>query len=365
MIHSLQQPPGKHHSAGYTLIEMLIASVLVAALMSTVWGLLAMYNSWLTAGRTQAEQRQLIRSLTERLTADLHILTLPDSGRTIKFLSSPTDSLTAEPIIEPSPTTDSEILMDPLTQSMEPSAEAIPDPLTWLQSLQLPTDPATPLNISLFGTQSRLRLVLPPDADQSPQFPGSYTTPGGPSVVIWEFIPWGSAGQTNLPLSSGLTRLEWNHQTFRNLTASLIGSTATAATVENSSPQPQQPRIDAIPEAVAVVFEYFDGRTWQPAWNSDAQATLPAAVRIRMHVVSPPDAETLSLRFPAKPPTEPTPQTIPEPVPEPESESTNLNLAASPPLKLHTIEHIVLLQPITGAMPGLTDPDAELPGAFP
>ncbi len=42
---------GRHR--GYTLIEMIISMVLVSALMSSVWGVMSMSNSLLTAGRAQ------------------------------------------------------------------------------------------------------------------------------------------------------------------------------------------------------------------------------------------------------------------------------------------------------------------------
>lgn len=65
---------------GYTLVEMLIASILVAALMSVVWGMLSMYNGYLTAGQTQATQQQLIRSLLQQLESDLQSVSTPDTN---------------------------------------------------------------------------------------------------------------------------------------------------------------------------------------------------------------------------------------------------------------------------------------------
>ena len=62
---------GKHRNAGYTLTEMIIAMVLVSALMSTVWGVMSLYNGLLTAGRDRTSQQQLVRSLFELINEDL------------------------------------------------------------------------------------------------------------------------------------------------------------------------------------------------------------------------------------------------------------------------------------------------------
>lgn len=69
--------------AGYTLIEMLIASVLVATLMTAVWGMMSMYNSYLVVGQNQSREQQLVRSLFQLIADDLQSVALPDSGRSV------------------------------------------------------------------------------------------------------------------------------------------------------------------------------------------------------------------------------------------------------------------------------------------
>ena len=64
----------------YTLIEMLIASVLVAALMSVVWSMMSMYNGYLRAGQSQAVEQQLIRSVLQLLEDDLQSVAMPDTN---------------------------------------------------------------------------------------------------------------------------------------------------------------------------------------------------------------------------------------------------------------------------------------------
>ncbi|MEY2724739.1 MAG: hypothetical protein RLZZ458_606, partial [Planctomycetota bacterium] len=82
--------------AGYTLIELLIAAVLTASLMTVIWGLLSMYNGWLTAGRAQSEERQLRRSLRVQLQEDLEAVALMDIVRETQFLESAAEASFAE-----------------------------------------------------------------------------------------------------------------------------------------------------------------------------------------------------------------------------------------------------------------------------
>ena len=141
--------------AGYTLIELLIASVLSATLMTITWGLLSMYSGWLTAGRVQSEERQLKRSLLVQLQDDLESVAFVDGGRQVQFLESLADETeaTAESLVP-------EDLEDPLVSAMEPSLEAEDVP-SWLQSLQLPKDLRGVPGISLAGTATMLRLIIP------------------------------------------------------------------------------------------------------------------------------------------------------------------------------------------------------------
>ena len=57
--------------SAYTLLELLIASILLAMLMAAVWNLMSMYSSFLIAGRSQAAEQQLSRSLMDLVATDL------------------------------------------------------------------------------------------------------------------------------------------------------------------------------------------------------------------------------------------------------------------------------------------------------
>lgn len=65
---------------GYTLLELLVASVLVAVLMAAAWNLMTMYSSFLVAGRSQAAEQQLVRSLMDLFAADLRAAAFVESA---------------------------------------------------------------------------------------------------------------------------------------------------------------------------------------------------------------------------------------------------------------------------------------------
>ncbi len=80
--------------AAYTLMEMLISSVLIAALMSVIWGMLSMYNGYLTAGRQQSVERQLIRSVFSSLESDVRQVAVADTNPRVQLLTESLDAAT-------------------------------------------------------------------------------------------------------------------------------------------------------------------------------------------------------------------------------------------------------------------------------
>ena len=56
---------------GFTLLEVLIAAVLLATLLVAIWGLYRMFASLYETGYVKTERAQLIRSLVQQLSEDL------------------------------------------------------------------------------------------------------------------------------------------------------------------------------------------------------------------------------------------------------------------------------------------------------
>ncbi|REK11449.1 MAG: prepilin-type N-terminal cleavage/methylation domain-containing protein [Planctomycetota bacterium] len=61
----------------FTLIEVLLTTVLAAVLLVALWSLLSMYSKAFESGQSQTEQAQLARTLLEQMTADLQGVVQP------------------------------------------------------------------------------------------------------------------------------------------------------------------------------------------------------------------------------------------------------------------------------------------------
>ena len=57
---------------GFTLLEVLIASLLASTLLLGLWGLLGIYSSLFESGKAKTEQSQLARAVLQQLADDLH-----------------------------------------------------------------------------------------------------------------------------------------------------------------------------------------------------------------------------------------------------------------------------------------------------
>lgn len=64
-------PRAQRQRAGFTLIEVLLTSVLAATLLAALWALLSMYLKLFDAGQAKVEQSQLIRTLFAQVENDL------------------------------------------------------------------------------------------------------------------------------------------------------------------------------------------------------------------------------------------------------------------------------------------------------
>lgn len=230
----------RKNRAGYTLVEMLIASVLVAALMSVVWGMMSMYNGYLTVGQTQAVERQLIRSVLQLLEDDFQNVAIADTNPVItpSLMSEDTagtpDTLGTE-------STSADAFADPFGE-----ATLAADEPSVLSGLGTSTTGELPGKIFLIGNSSSIRLSvertwasnapgqptasrgdtqsLPPGSDVSesprPQTPQPTLESDAASVegvapevaefetVIWQFQPPGQMTGGTPSMKAGLYRIQ-------------------------------------------------------------------------------------------------------------------------------------------------------------
>ena len=342
---------------GYTLVEMLIASVLVAALMSVVWGMMSMYNSYLTAGQAQATEQQLTRSLLQMLERDLQSVSAPDTNpKVVPSLEITSESSSLD---EPPALPVDSLAADPLSTG---TGVSLDEPSVFA-GLASGDTLAIPSHVSLVGNSSSMKLSIEqPTTDTSPvasptsDNPNTSAPTGDPAIpaatptpepiaspedsisvegvapkvaeyqtIIWQFqAPGMIAG--NQSLQAGLYRIQTESlslQSVLNQQDSLLEDSAAEsdasvdrttletllfppanAQTESGGATPTAeaavqnvPKFDLIPEVVSCRFEYFSGSSWASTWNSEQQQSLPLAIRVRMQFVNAADLEKLKLVF--------------------------------------------------------------------
>lgn len=351
-----REPP-RDPRAAYTLIEMLIASVLVAALMSVVWSMMSMYNGYLRAGQSQATEQQLIRSLMLLLEEDLQSVAIPD----INPVVTPSFEVTGE---SGGASSGDQAYESQLDSVPLPDPFSIDNDAVSLFADSTKSDSMTsPGRISLLGNSHSVRLsveVSPPESlpvaadpeetigQVSTEYGMSTLSPGTPDdtlmstddqsaiegvapdvpefrTIIWQFEPIGATSSGASSLRSGLYRIETEShamQTALNQQESLVEDAGRNddtsidrmaleallfPPIDNRRQESQSmadtdterrdsvPQFDLVPEVVGCRFEYFSGSAWMTTWNSEQQHGLPLAVRVRLHLVASNELEELNM----------------------------------------------------------------------
>lgn len=242
----------KGNCAGFTLLEIVIATLLLAVLMGAVWGLLGTYGSLFEEGQARAEQTQLIRSLMEQIGSDLQSAIQDDAA---------------------------------VDAASRDSGAAV-------------------RRFGFFGTERELRLdvlqpvPLPQDNGQSGVAmlaDGGLPTGNVPELhtVYYQFREPGTLTGGAEPLArTGLTRREVDYQTPYDETAvpppsGQGGGIAGAATAGAGTAETVDDSILWVPEVAGLGFRYFDGQGWTTQWDSIQRKSLPVAVEVTLRVRAP------------------------------------------------------------------------------
>ena len=301
-------------SGGYTLVEMMIAMILVATLMSVAWGVMSMYNSLLTAGQSQTTEQQLVRSLFQILSEDLSAVSLKSDEQSSQLPGSQPS--------EPVPALD--FVVDEFVAFPDVSGIAT-----------VPYD--GPARVTLTGTSTAIRMTVrrpgaqtlttPSNIDLLNELGGGSQPVEGPQegrgvqvadfqTVVYQLQSFGQTeGISSLPF--GLYRLQTDavelmelqsqrstiEQSLSTDDVSINRSTLESLLFPQNDPlrdeqvDPENlsvPSYELIPEVVGCRFQYFDREVWVEDWPESRADTLPAAVRVSLDVLTATELEKLS-----------------------------------------------------------------------
>lgn len=329
-----QRPKTLRRSA-YTLLELLIASILLAMLMAAVWNLMSMYSSFLIAGRSQAAEQQLSRSLMDLVATDLRAtapaqfepvtVTLERSHDDSKRTLSTSDAR-SRPMRFPSAATsefpdNSEWPND--DDALSASGVPLPeiafsgnDRSLTLMCLQrepnfegrrtndgddLANLTEAPLDVGLADLATRSGNGLAPARAVAPEW----------TQVIYQFIPPRTERRDDRELPPGLHRFEIPVE-YLGLVTQIDGGRDAGIADAAMDPLGKFPSEFAdsiemlleqgveeishehVPEVVACRFEYFSGSDWRRDWGHAPDSPRPTAVRISLRLLSTTEHRELS-----------------------------------------------------------------------
>ena len=276
---------------GFTLLEVLITTVLVVTLLWSLWTLMSIHTDLFEQGQARTEQSQLVRSLSQLLTDDLRsaiqdpAVAPPKTSRTQmaarRFgMYGTSDYLRIDIIqvppfpIAPTPTSDemesSSLTGSGLAGENEVRIAQAPELRTVYYEFVAPKDPST---------EEGLEVDMGLGSDQPEARPGltrrelDFETPD-------EDFKADSKIQSAIPN-------DFQIETFDD---SMTEEEESFDEILESEPDDS---LMWAPEVVGLRFRYFDGRGWQSSWDSLRRKGLPVAVEVNMQISSFDDAEVI------------------------------------------------------------------------
>lgn len=302
---------------GFTLVEVLLATVLAAVLLVALWSLLSMYSKAFESGQARTEQAQLARTLLEQVATDLQgVLHAPPRG-------GPSPLSVAGGFSSGSPPPSASSGPSQTTQSAAPTVSStLPAQTAGTSTGVIATTSLRPAG--LFGTDTLLQIdVLQPvmvepttEFDQAASFDSD--EPMSPKAeelktVIYSFEPLSDLDQ---PLGEHLMHLvrremDWAdaHPAARAIGSRTSGpdsalvarpSELVAETAETTTgPVEDEPAttdqgVTSVPEVIRFAMRYFDGTTWSNEWDSTVRGGLPLAVEVAVQLRSFDEPDPLS-----------------------------------------------------------------------
>mgnify|MGYP001313742389 CR=1 FL=1 len=328
--------------AAFTLIEVLLTSVLTATLLAALWSLLAMYSKMFDTGQTKTEQSQLARTLLAQLSDDLHsvvqappvvppmplLVAATPSGATSSSSNSPASK--SAPATS-TPATNSGTQATSKSSSSSPSgpsasastpsqgtgansagkssasgssASSFGAPRGGGRNAAIATTSLRPAG--LFGTESYLQIdvlqasAVDPEADanlplRSDEPPATRAVELRTVVYAFEELRDTTLTEPRMLLTRREMDWEMAHPAARGPAGRRGGQGrlpmpgqigATGAAVDATLEGFDEAATVSVPEVMQFRLRYFDGNVWSNQWDSAALKRLPAAVEVAMHLRS-------------------------------------------------------------------------------
>lgn len=267
--------PARRNRAGFTLIEVLLVTILSAVLMVGLWSLFGTYNRLFESGPKRTERSQLLRALKQQLTDDLHaVIQIPQipENRTGTMTFGTVKSSATPVEADDSTTATATFSVTPASHSSLPRFGLIGS----RQSLKLYVLQTVP------GTEG----ITPSIADSSEMITDAI--PAAPELrsILYTFSEPRVMRLGDREAPPGLIRreLDWQTASAESELSEANGDALDEPILTNVSPEElaADNSIAWIPEVTDIQFRYYDGGQWVDDWDSLQRKSLPSAVEVIM-----------------------------------------------------------------------------------
>jgi prepilin-type N-terminal cleavage/methylation domain-containing protein len=315
--------------SGFTLVEVMLTTVLASVLLLALWSLLSMYSKTFEGGQARTEQSQLARALFEQISTDLESVLVPPplpSGFVPPPPLSPGDapplaSASSAPTIAPASAT------APVAPSLphyvsptRPLSVAAPGLSSGSREATTPGEHVSASSslrpAGVFGTSTSLQIdVLQPamllPAREPDELlvvdPESQPRADELKTVAYTFEEYRDPAHPTGDVQMRLVRREFDWARAHPAHgAEVVGSALGASadqwpeTETDGSPLASESALDAfdtdeassslletsVPEVLDFSLRYFDGTLWSEEWDSLSRQGLPVAIEVSLRLRS-------------------------------------------------------------------------------
>jgi prepilin-type N-terminal cleavage/methylation domain-containing protein len=326
---------------GFTLVEVMLTTVLAAVLLLALWSLLSMYSKTFEGGHARTEQSQLARVLLEQMSTDFQNVivaptaelpaTVPLPGVYPAEAATSSDRSPVQPTVPASALLPSSAIVP--VNSAVPGAAVMPQPSAAGDTGANPLMPGGTEAVTsslrpagLFGTATFLQIdvfqpamVAPQSAldqqvaDQQlvdPQAPPGadelrtviymfeeYRDPANPAAepttrLIRRELTWPQAHPSrgterdDVAAEGAFGRSEDALQSPAGASDSAEAFAAPISDLSGADDNLLLPSTTTIPEVLEFVLRYFDGAVWSEEWDSVSRRSLPTAIEVSLRLRS-------------------------------------------------------------------------------
>ena len=314
---SRRQCKRRFRNLGFTLLEVLLTSLLASVVLAALWSLSDIYLRVFAAGQRKVEEVQLVRSITQFLGEDIsQVIQLPDDQSYPGSGNRRNLSVT-----RPIPVAVSRVSENSVPEKSSPGPERMPFSIqaspagersnsgpVVAASNSRQSDRLSP-RMGLFGTRRALRLIVlqtdprtvraPRDLTEILPQPGQIRPPLASELrtIEYSFSATQGASSNEQRQPSGLIRREWPWETWiglrmegqRNNDSTGFADMLPDAQADWTSRDvadilSEDNHYYHVSQIIGLEFHYYDGQNWESEWNSWERQKLPLLVEVMLQI---------------------------------------------------------------------------------